>query len=163
MCMYGLMGRLAHSMYTCSMLTPHLKHISMLASLTMIFSTKAFMILPSASFMKSPLSVCSLNSSSQSRIAAYVIDFTIGVIDTFCFVTTNASFSTDFVQRQINQLGKDRRPVYRDNRSHKRPNVPALARIRPFDDLTDKASSSISLSFILCLKGISTATPGKAD
>lgn len=43
----------------------------------------------------------------KKRLENDVIDFTIGVIDTFCFVTTNASFSTDFVQRQINQLGKD--------------------------------------------------------
>lgn len=53
--------------------------------------------------------------------------------------------------------------VSRDSSSQRRPNVPALARISPFDDLTDKASSSIGLSFILCLNGISTTTPGKAD
>ena len=29
------------------------------------------------------------------------------MIDTFCFVTTNATFSSDFVQRQLAQLGKD--------------------------------------------------------
>ena len=54
----------------------------------MIFSTKAFMILPSSSFMKSPLSACSLNSSSQSRIAAYRFSAVRS-----CFLCSSSSFS----------------------------------------------------------------------
>ena len=43
----------------------------------------------------------------KKRLQNDVLDFNIGVIDTFCFVTTNATFSSDFVQQQLSQLGKD--------------------------------------------------------
>lgn len=43
----------------------------------------------------------------KSRLSNDVMDFRLGVIDTFCFVTTNATYSSDFVQRQLNKLGKD--------------------------------------------------------
>lgn len=43
----------------------------------------------------------------KKRLQNDVLDFSIGVIDTFCFVTTNATFSSDFVQRQLAKLGKD--------------------------------------------------------
>lgn len=43
----------------------------------------------------------------KKRLQNDVLDFSIGVIDTFCFVTTNATFSSDFVQRQLAQLGSD--------------------------------------------------------
>lgn len=43
----------------------------------------------------------------KKRLANDVLDFKLGVIDTFCFVTTNATFSSEYVQRQVNKLGKD--------------------------------------------------------
>ena len=36
-----------------------------------------------------------------------VLDFLLGVINTFCFVTTNATYSSKFVSEQIKLLGKD--------------------------------------------------------
>lgn len=43
----------------------------------------------------------------KQRLAADVLDFKIGVINCFCFVTTNATFSSKYVQNQLNKLGKD--------------------------------------------------------
>lgn len=43
----------------------------------------------------------------KKRLANDVLDFEIGVIDTFCFVTTNATYSSDYVQTQLDKLGKD--------------------------------------------------------
>lgn len=49
----------------------------------------------------------SVQKDWKRRLADDIIDFNIGVIPTFCFVTTNATFSSDFVQNQIHSLGKD--------------------------------------------------------
>lgn len=43
----------------------------------------------------------------KTRLADDVMDFKLGVINAFCFVTTNATFSSVYVQGQINKLGKD--------------------------------------------------------
>lgn len=43
----------------------------------------------------------------KKRLEADVLDFSIGVINTFCFVTTNATFSSQFVTEQMKRLGKD--------------------------------------------------------
>lgn len=43
----------------------------------------------------------------KKRLENDIIDFSIGVIDTFCFVTTNATFASDFVQQQLSKLGRD--------------------------------------------------------
>ena len=43
----------------------------------------------------------------KKRLAHDIFDFRLGVIDTFCFVTTNATFSSEYVQGQLNKLGKD--------------------------------------------------------
>ena len=43
----------------------------------------------------------------KERLSNDIMDFKLGVIDTFCFVTTNATFSSDYVQKQVNKLGKD--------------------------------------------------------
>lgn len=43
----------------------------------------------------------------KKRLANDVMDFRLGVIDTFCFVTTNATYSSDFVQKQVNKLGQN--------------------------------------------------------
>lgn len=43
----------------------------------------------------------------KKRLADDVLDFSIGVIDTFCFVTTNATYSSKFVSDQMSMLGKD--------------------------------------------------------
>ncbi len=43
----------------------------------------------------------------KKRLADDIMDFKLGVIKSFCFVTTNATFSSDYVQRQINKLGRD--------------------------------------------------------
>lgn len=43
----------------------------------------------------------------KKRLANDVLDFRLGVVDTFCFVTTNATFSSQYVQKQMSRLGKD--------------------------------------------------------
>lgn len=43
----------------------------------------------------------------KDRLKIDIEDFELGIIDTFCFVTTNATFSSKFVQEQMNKLGKD--------------------------------------------------------
>lgn len=43
----------------------------------------------------------------KKRLANDIFDFNLGIIDSFCFVTTNATFSSDYVTRQLSELGKD--------------------------------------------------------
>ena len=43
----------------------------------------------------------------KKRLENDVLDFSLGIIDTFCFVTTNATYSTKFVTDQMTQLGSD--------------------------------------------------------
>lgn len=43
----------------------------------------------------------------KKRLQDDIEDFKLGVINTFCFVTTNATFASEFVQKQLNKLGKD--------------------------------------------------------
>lgn len=43
----------------------------------------------------------------KMRLKNDILDFNLEVIDTFCFVTTNSTFSSDFVQQQLAKLGKD--------------------------------------------------------
>lgn len=43
----------------------------------------------------------------KKRLEDDVLDFSIGVIDCFCFVTTNATYSSKFVIEQMAYLGKD--------------------------------------------------------
>lgn len=43
----------------------------------------------------------------RKRLENDVLDFSLGVIDTFCFVTTNATYSSKFVCEQMKQLGQD--------------------------------------------------------
>ena len=43
----------------------------------------------------------------KKRLENDVLDFSLGVINTFCFVTTNATYSSKFVSEQMKQLGKD--------------------------------------------------------
>ena len=43
----------------------------------------------------------------KKRLENDVLDFSIGIIDTFCFVTTNATYSSKFVTEQMNKLGSD--------------------------------------------------------
>lgn len=43
----------------------------------------------------------------KRRLQDDIEDFKLGIINTFCFVTTNATFSSEFVQKQLNRLGKD--------------------------------------------------------
>lgn len=43
----------------------------------------------------------------KKRLSNDIMDFKLGVIDVFCFVTTNATYSSEFVQKQINKLGQD--------------------------------------------------------
>ena len=43
----------------------------------------------------------------KQRLENDVLDFELGVIDTFCFVTTNATYSSVFVQKLLGRLGKD--------------------------------------------------------
>lgn len=43
----------------------------------------------------------------KTRLSNDVIDFRLKVIDFFCFVTTNATYASAFVQNELNKLGKD--------------------------------------------------------
>lgn len=43
----------------------------------------------------------------KKRLEDDVLDFSIGVINTFCFVTTNATFSSKFVTKQMQNLGPE--------------------------------------------------------
>lgn len=43
----------------------------------------------------------------KKRLENDVLDFSLGIIDSFCFVTTNATYSTKFVTDIMNQLGDD--------------------------------------------------------
>ena len=49
----------------------------------------------------------SMQKDWKTRLSNDVMDFRLGVIDTFCFVTTNATYSSEFVQKQLNKLGRD--------------------------------------------------------
>lgn len=42
----------------------------------------------------------------KKRLANDIFDFKLGVIDVFCFVTTNATYASDYVQRQLDKLGE---------------------------------------------------------
>lgn len=43
----------------------------------------------------------------KNRLSNDILDFRLGVIDVFCFVTTNATYSSEYVQKQLNKLGND--------------------------------------------------------
>ena len=43
----------------------------------------------------------------KKRLANDIMDFKLDVIKSFCFVTTNATFSSEYVQKQISKLGRD--------------------------------------------------------
>lgn len=43
----------------------------------------------------------------KKRLENDVLDFSLGVIDTFCFITTNATYSSKFVCEQMKHLGAD--------------------------------------------------------
>lgn len=43
----------------------------------------------------------------KKRLEDDIYDFELGIIDTFCFVTTNATYSSSFVTEQMSHLGKD--------------------------------------------------------
>ncbi|WP_304634463.1 helicase-related protein [uncultured Oscillibacter sp.] len=41
------------------------------------------------------------------KLSNDIFDFRLGVIDVFCFVTTNATYASDYVQYQLDKLGED--------------------------------------------------------
>lgn len=43
----------------------------------------------------------------KKRLVNDIFDFKLGVIDVFCFVTTNATYASDYVQYQLDKLGED--------------------------------------------------------
>lgn len=43
----------------------------------------------------------------KKRLESDILDFLLGVIDCFCFVTTNATFSSKYIKTQIDRLGKE--------------------------------------------------------
>lgn len=43
----------------------------------------------------------------KRRLQNDIMDFKLGVINIFCFVTTNATFSSSYVQTQLDKLGRD--------------------------------------------------------
>ena len=61
----------------------------------------AFNILPTIGYSASP------QKNWKKRLDNDILDFSIGVIDCLCFVTTNATFSSDYVQTKLKRLGQD--------------------------------------------------------
>lgn len=49
----------------------------------------------------------SKQSDWKMRLANDIMDFKLNVIKSFCFVTTNATYSSEYVQKQLNKLGQD--------------------------------------------------------
>ena len=49
----------------------------------------------------------SKQSDWKKRLQNDIMDFKLGIIKSFCFVTTNATFSSEYVQTQLNKLGKN--------------------------------------------------------
>ena len=43
----------------------------------------------------------------KKKLQNAVIVFKLGIINVFCFVTTNATYSSEYVQKELNKLGKD--------------------------------------------------------
>lgn len=43
----------------------------------------------------------------KKRLANDVLDFSLGIIDVFCFISTNATFSSKYVQDQLAKLGPE--------------------------------------------------------
>ena len=43
----------------------------------------------------------------KQRLEDDILDFNLGIIDSFCFVTTNATYSSKFVGGMMNSLGKN--------------------------------------------------------
>lgn len=62
---------------------------------------KYFNLLPTIGYSSSK------QKNWKKRLEDDVLDFSIGVIDCFCFITTNATYSSKFVVEQMNALGKD--------------------------------------------------------
>ena len=61
----------------------------------------AFNMLPTIGYSASP------QKDWKKRLDNDILDFSIGVIDCLCFVTTNATFSSDYVQTKLKRLGQD--------------------------------------------------------
>lgn len=61
----------------------------------------AFNMQPTIGYSASP------QKDWKKRLDNDILDFTIGVIDCLCFVTTNATFSSDYVQTKLKKLGQD--------------------------------------------------------
>lgn len=61
----------------------------------------AFNMLPTIGYSASP------QKDWKKRLDNDILDFSIGVIDCLCFVTTNATFSSDYVQTRLKRLGQD--------------------------------------------------------
>lgn len=49
----------------------------------------------------------SKQSDWKKRLQNDIMDFKLGIIKLFCFVTTNVTFSSEYVQTQLNKLGKN--------------------------------------------------------
>lgn len=43
----------------------------------------------------------------KTRLKNDIMDFKLNVISSFCFITTNATFSSEYVQKELNKLGKN--------------------------------------------------------
>lgn len=61
----------------------------------------AFNMLPTIGYSASP------QKDWKKRLNNDILDFSIGVIKCLCFVTTNATFSSDYVQSKLKELGQD--------------------------------------------------------
>ncbi len=61
----------------------------------------AFNMLPTIGYSASP------QKDWKKRLDNDILDFSIGVIDCLCFVTTNATFSSDYIQTKLKGLGQD--------------------------------------------------------
>ena len=70
-----------------------------------------------------------------------VLDFLLGVINTFCFVTTNATYSSKFVSEQIKLLGKDTLLLVDEAHNFGSPNL----RTRLYPDIEYRLALSATL------------------
>lgn len=59
----------------------------------------------------------------KKRLEDDILDFSIGVIDCFCFVTTNATYSSKFVCEQMKYLGKDTLLLVDESHNFGSPNL----------------------------------------
>lgn len=77
----------------------------------------------------------------KKRLEDDVLDFSLGIISTFCFVTTNATYSSKFVSEQMKHLGKDTLLLVDEAHNFGSPNL----RARLYPDIQYRLALSATL------------------